>query len=85
MKKQILASVLVGALTVSSAPAWSLFGGDREKPNYEYSGEKEFIQKNTQKLGTNDAKRWCFDKGNDLSCLWLEKLEAMERKILKKL
>ena len=31
MKKQILASVLVGALTVSSAPAWSLFGGDREK------------------------------------------------------
>ena len=32
MKKQILASVLVGALAVSSAPAWSLFGGDREKP-----------------------------------------------------
>ena len=31
MKKQILASVLVGALAVSSAPAWSLFDGDREK------------------------------------------------------
>jgi len=30
MKKQILASILVGALAVSSAPAWGLFGGDRE-------------------------------------------------------
>ena len=65
-------------------PAWSLFGGDREKPNYDYSGEKEFIQKNTQKLGANDAKRWCFDKGNDLGCLSLEKLEALESKDLKK-
>ena len=31
MKKQILASVLVGSLAVSNAPAWSLFGDDREK------------------------------------------------------
>ena len=84
MKKQILASVLVGALAVGSAPAWSLFGGDIEKPNYDYSGEKKFIQKNTQKLGTNDAKRWCFNKGNDLGCLALEKLEALKSKDLKK-
>lgn len=33
MKKQILASVLVGVFAVSSASAWNLFGGDREKPN----------------------------------------------------
>ena len=32
MKKQILVSALVGALAISSASAWSLFGGDREKP-----------------------------------------------------
>ena len=83
MKKQILASVLASVLATSSVYAWG-FGGSREKPNYDYSGEKEFIQKNTQKLGTNDAKRWCFDKGNDLGCLWLEKLEAMENKDLKK-
>ena len=83
MKKQILASVLASVLATSSVYAWG-FGSSREKPNYDYSGEKEFIQKNTQKLGTNDAKRWCFDKGNDLGCLWLEKLEAMESKDLKK-
>ena len=84
MKKQILASVLVGALATSSVYAWGFGGSSKEKPNYDYSGEKEFIQKNTQKLGTNDAKRWCFDKGNDLGCLWLEKLEAMESKDFKK-
>ena len=83
MRKQILASVLASVLATSSVYAWG-FGSSREKPNYDYSGEKEFIQKNTQKLGTNDAKRWCFDKGNDLGCLWLEKLEAMESKDLKK-
>ncbi|WP_103632318.1 hypothetical protein [Campylobacter concisus] len=83
MKKQILASVLASVLATSSVYAWG-FGNSREKPNYDYSGEKEFIQKNTQKLGTNDVKRWCFDKGNDLGCLWLEKLEAMESKDLKK-
>jgi hypothetical protein len=83
MKKQILASVLASMLATSSVYAWG-FRGSREKPNYDYSGEKEFIQKNTQKLGTNDAKRWCFDKGNDLGCLWLEKLEAMESKDIKK-
>ena len=83
MRKQILASVLASVLATSSVYAWG-FGSSREKPNYDYSGEKEFIQKNTQKLGTNDAKRWCFDKDNDLGCLWLEKLEAMESKDLKK-
>ena len=84
MKKQILASVLASVLATSSVYAWGFGGSSKEKPNYDYSGEKEFIQKNTQKLGTNDAKRWCFDKGNDLGCLWLEKLEAMESKDLKK-
>ena len=84
MKKQILASVLASMLATSSVYAWGFGGSSKEKPNYDYSGEKEFIQKNTQKLGTNDAKRWCFDKGNDLGCLWLEKLEAMESKDLKK-
>ena len=34
MKKQILASILVGALAISSAPVWSLFGGDREKTKW---------------------------------------------------
>ena len=84
MKKQILASVLASMLATSSVYAWGFGGSSKEKPIYDYSGEKEFIQKNTQKLGTNDAKRWCFDKGNDLGCLWLEKLEAMESKDLKK-
>jgi len=31
MKKQILASVLVGSFAVSNTPAWSLFVGYREK------------------------------------------------------
>ena len=84
MKKQILASILVGALAVSSAPAWSLFGGDREKPNYDYSADKKLIETNTQKIGTEKAKYWCLDQGNDLGCLALEKLEALKSKDLKK-
>lgn len=84
MKKQILASALIGMLAASSAYAWDLFGNSREKPNYDYSGEKEFIEKNTREFGTDDAKNWCFDKGNDLGCLWLEKIEALESKDLKK-
>lgn len=84
MKKQILASALIGMLAASSAYAWGLFGNSREKPNYDYSGEKEFIEKNTREFGTDDAKNWCFDKGNDLGCLWLEKIEALESKDLKK-
>ena len=35
-------------------------------------------------LRIDDAKYWCLDQGNDLGCLWLEKLEAMESKDLKK-
>ena len=84
MKKQILASALIGMLAASSAYAWGLFGNSREKPNYDYTGEKEFIEKNTREFGTDDAKNWCFDKGNDLGCLWLEKIEALESKDLKK-
>ena len=84
MRKQILASVLVGALAVSSAPAWGLFGGDREKPNYDYSADKKLIETNTQKIGTEKAKYWCLDQGNDLGCLALEKLEALKSKDLKK-
>ncbi|WP_103651854.1 hypothetical protein [Campylobacter concisus] len=84
MKKQILASILVGALAISSAPAWSLFGGDREKPNYDYSADKKLIEINTRPISTDNAKYWCFDKGNDLGCLSLEKLEALESKDLKK-
>ena len=84
MKKQILASILVGALAVSSASASSLFGGDREKPNYDYSADKKLIEINTRPISTDNAKYWCFDKGNDLGCLSLEKLEALESKDLKK-
>ena len=84
MKKQILASILVGALAVSSASAWSLFGGDREKPNYDYSADKKLIETNTQKIGTEKAKYWCLDQGNDLGCLALERLEALKSKDLKK-
>ena len=68
-------------------PAWSLFGGDREKPNYDYSGEKELMSLSSfsdKDLRIDDAKYWCLDQGNDLGCLWLEKLEAMESKDLKK-
>ena len=83
MKKQILASVLASVLAISSVYAWG-FGSSREKPNYDYSGEKEFIQKNTKEIGGDNAKYWCFDKGNDLGCLSLEKLEALESKDLKK-
>lgn len=83
MKKQILASALASMLAASSLYAWG-FGSNREKPNYDYSGEKEFIEKNTREFGGDDAKKWCFDKGNDLGCLWLEKIEALESKDLKK-
>lgn len=87
MKKQILASVLVGALTASSASAWSLFGGDREKPNYDYSGEKELMSLSSfsdKDLRIDDAKYWCLDQGNDLGCIWLDKLEALASKDIKK-
>lgn len=87
MKKQILASILVGALAVSSAPAWSLFGGDREKPNYDYSGEKELMSLSSfsdKDLRIDDAKYWCLDQGNDLGCIWLDKLEALASKDIKK-
>lgn len=84
MKKQILASVLASVLATSSVYAWSFGGSGKEKPNYDYSGEKEFIQKNTKEIGGDNAKYWCFDKGNDLGCLSLEKLEALESKDLKK-
>ncbi|WP_103608226.1 hypothetical protein [Campylobacter concisus] len=84
MKKQILASVLASVLATSSVYAWGFGGSSKEKPNYDYSGEKEFIQKNTKEIGGDNAKYWCFDKGNDLGCLSLEKLEALESKDLKK-
>lgn len=83
MKKQILASALASMLAASSLCAWG-FGSSREKPNYDYSGEKEFIEKNTREFGTDNSKYWCFDKGNDLGCLALEKIEALESKDLKK-
>lgn len=83
MKKQILASALASMLAASSLYAWG-FGSSREKPNYDYSGEKEFIEKNTREFGTDNSKYWCFDKGNDLGCLALEKIEALESKDLKK-
>lgn len=84
MKKQILASALIGMLAASSAYAWGLFGNSREKPNYDYSGEKEFIETSTKRMDTDRAKYWCFDQGNDLGCLALEKREALANKDLKK-
>lgn len=83
MKKQILASALASMLAASSLYAWG-FGSSREKPNYDYSGEKEFIEKNTKQFDSDNSKYWCFDKGNDLGCLALEKIEALESKDLKK-
>ena len=83
MKKQILASALASMLAASSLCAWG-FGSSREKPNYDYSGEKEFIEKNTKQFDSDNSKYWCFDKGNDLGCLSLEKIEALESKDLKK-
>ena len=83
MKKQILASVLASVLATSSVYAWG-FGGSREKPNYDYSADKKLIETNTQKIGTEKAKYWCLDQGNDLGCLALERLEALKSKDLKK-
>ena len=83
MKKQILASVLASVLATSSVYAWG-FGSSKEKPNYDYSGDKQFIETNTKKIDTDRAKYWCFDKGNDLGCLALEKREALANKDLKK-
>lgn len=48
MKKQILASVLASVLATSSVYAWG-FGSSKEKPNYDYSGDKQFIETNTKK------------------------------------
>lgn len=83
MKKQILASALASMLAASSLCAWG-FGSSREKPNYDYSGEKEFIETSTKRMDTDRAKYWCFDQGNDLGCLALEKREALANKDLKK-
>ena len=83
MKKQILASVLASVLATSSVYAWG-FGSSKEKPNYDYSADKKLIEINTRPISTDNAKYWCFDKGNDLGCLSLEKLEALESKDLKK-
>ena len=83
MKKQILASVLASVLATSSVYAWG-FGSSKEKPNYDYSGDKQFIETNTKKIDTDRAKYWCLDQGNDLGCLALEKREALANKDLKK-
>ena len=86
MKKQILASVLASVLATSSVYAWG-FGSSREKPNYDYSGEKELMSLSSfsdKDLRIDDAKYWCLDQGNDLGCIWLDKLEALESKDLKK-
>ena len=87
MKKQILASVLASVLATSSVYAWGFGGSSKEKPNYDYSGEKELMSLSSfsdKDLRIDDAKYWCLDQGNDLGCIWLEKLEAMESKDLKK-
>ncbi|WP_460179107.1 hypothetical protein [Campylobacter concisus] len=87
MKKQILASVLASVLATSSVYAWG-FGSSKEKPNYDYSGEKELISLSSfseKGLRINDAKYWCLDQGNDLGCLWLDKLEALASKDIKKI
>ena len=87
MKKQILASVLASVLATSSVYAWGFGGSSKEKPNYDYSGEKELMSLSSfsdKDLRIDDAKYWCLDQGNDLGCLWLEKLEAMKSKDLKK-
>lgn len=87
MKKQILASVLASVLATSSVYAWG-FGSSREKPNYDYSGEKELISLSSfseKDLRIDDAKYWCLDQGNDLGCIWLDKLEALASKDIKKI
>ena len=86
MKKQILASILASVLATSSVYAWG-FGSSREKPNYDYSGEKELMSLSSfsgNNLRIDDAKYWCLDQGNDLGCIWLDKLEALASKDIKK-
>ena len=86
MRKQILASVLASVLATSSVYAWG-FGSSREKPNYDYSGEKELMSLGSfsdKDLRIDDAKYWCLDQGNDLGCIWLDKLEALASKDIKK-
>ena len=85
MKKQILVSVLASVLATSSVYAWGF--GSREKPNYDYSGEKELMSLGSfsdKDLRIDDAKYWCLDQGNDLGCIWLDKLEALASKDIKK-
>ena len=53
MKKQILASALASMLAASSLYAWG-FGSSREKPNYDYSGEKQFIETSTKRMDTDN-------------------------------
>jgi len=83
IKRKWLARVLASALATSSVYAWG-FGSSKEKPNYDYSGDKQFIETNTKKIDTDRAKYWCLDQGNDLGCLALEKREALANKDLKK-
>ena len=87
MKKQILASVLASVLATSSVYAWGFGGSSKEKPNYDYSGEKELMSLSSfsdKDLRIDDAKYWCLDQGNDLGCIWLDKLEALASKDIKK-
>ena len=79
MKKQILASVLASVLATSSVYAWGFGGSSKEKPNYDYSGEKELMSLSSfsgNNLRIDDAKYWCLDQGNDLGCIWLDKPEV---------
>ena len=87
MKKQILASVLASVLATSRVYAWGFGGSSKEKPNYDYSGEKELMSLSSfsgNNLRIDDAKYWCLDQGNDLGCIWLDKLEALASKDIKK-
>ena len=65
MKKQILASVLASVLAISSVYAWGFGGSSKEKPNYDYSGEKELMSLSSfsdKDLRIDDAK-FVYKKG----------------------
>ena len=68
MKKQILVSALVGALAVSSASAWSLFGKDREKTKEYNDKMKNSDEKWNSVLYDYQHMRYIY---KDASAWWL--------------
>ena len=51
---------------------------------FKYGGGVECLFKSKRRYQDKKAKYWCLDQGNDLGCIWLDKLEALASKDIKK-